>query len=132
VTESQLENQAPHQILWGNLRRLLEVLQDFSEQAMARGEEQASQARMFVAKKVAGVQRGSDLDELWDSVELVFRQITAVAVEAQNHGQDQAAQAFVGSSAMLLGLLRPDLSEEDRHQQLMASLEKRAEERAMQ
>jgi hypothetical protein len=46
--------------------------------------------------------------------------------------QQQAVQAFIGSAGMLLGILKPDLSDDERSDLVIASLEKRAEEQATQ
>jgi hypothetical protein len=93
--------------------------------AMTRG----GRARLFIESKVAEIPRGSSWDELWDSLELLYRRVTGVAVQVMRRRQ-QGELAFIGPAGMLLGLLRPDLSDDERHEELMASLDKRAREQA--
>jgi hypothetical protein len=126
------DDEVVHRILWGNVQSLHEALRTNAEQARHSGDNEGSQARLFIDSKLAEIPRGSSLDALWDDLELLYRQATAVAVDSMHRGQQQAALGFIGSAGMLLGILRPDLSEDERHDQLMGSLNKRTEEQTTQ
>jgi hypothetical protein len=129
--ESQ-DDEVGHRILWGNVQSLREALRTLAGEARGSGDNDGSQARLFIESKLAEIPRGSSLDALWDDLELLYRKATVVAVDTMRRGQQQAALGFIGSAGMLLGILRPDLSEDERHDQLRASLDKRFEEQATQ
>ena len=132
MTQQESSDEVAHRILWGNLQSLREALRTLAEEERESGDDDGSQARLLIESKLAELPRGSSLDALWDDLELLYRKITAVAVEARRQGQQQATLGFIGSAGMLLGLLRPDLSDDERHEQLMASLNARAGEQATQ
>jgi len=105
-------------------------MRDLAQKAADGGDEEEGQARMFVEGKLAEISRGSSFDALWDELEFLYRRITAGAVEMMLQEQDSAGRAFVGSAGMLLGLLKPDLSDEERNDLFTSSLDKRMAERA--
>jgi hypothetical protein len=132
VTQHESQEEVAHRILWGDVQSLRGALLTLAEEARRSGDNDGGQARPFIESKLAVMPRGSSLDALWNDLELLYRKTTVVAVEAMREGQQQAALGFIGSAGMLLGMLNPHLSDDERHGQLMASLDKRAEERATQ
>jgi hypothetical protein len=132
MTLQESQDEVAHRILWGNVQSLREALRTLAEEERRNGDNDGSDARLLIESKLAEIPRGSSLDALWDDLELLYRRTTAVAVEARRQRQQQATLGFIGSAGMLLGLLRPDLSDNERHNQLMASLNARAEEQATQ
>jgi hypothetical protein len=130
MTQQESQDEVAHSILWGNVQSLREALRTLAEEERQNGDNDGSQARLFIEGKLAEVPRGSSLDALWDDLELLYRKTCAVTVEARRQGQQQATMGFIGSAGMLLHLLRPDLSEDEHHDQLMASLNAQTEEQA--
>ena len=129
MTEDHVSAGHAHEILWGNAQTLREVMRDLAQKAAADGDEEEGRARMFVESKLAEVSRGSSFDTLWDELEFLYRRITAGAVEMMLQEQHSAGRAFVGSAGMLLGLLKPDLSDDERNDVFARSLDQRMAER---
>jgi hypothetical protein len=131
MTQQQSQEEA-HRILWGNVQSLREALRALGEDAIQSGDNDGSQARLFIESMLAEIPSGSSLEALWYDLELLYRKTTALVVEENARGNHRAAMTFMGSAAMILAMIKPDLSEDERDEFLMASLDKRAEEQAMQ
>jgi hypothetical protein len=131
-TQHESPEEVAHRNLWHNVQSLREALRTLAEEERRSGDNDGSQARLLIESKLAEIPRGSSLDALWNDLELLYRQTIAVVAELTRQGQQQAALGFVGSAGMLLGLLRPDLSEDERNDQLIASLDKQVKEQAAQ
>jgi hypothetical protein len=126
VTEQQSQEEA-HRVVWGNVQSLRAALHGLAEEETQSGDINGGQARLFIESKLAEIPQGASFEELWNNLEFLYRQVTAVALAAMRQGKRQAGLAFIGSAGMLLGLLKPELSEDERQDQLMASLDKRAQ-----
>jgi len=130
MTDDRTSDERAHDILWGNVQTLRGVMRGLAEKAAAGGNEIEARARLFIEGELAEVSRGESLDALWEELEFLYRRITAGAVEVMLQDQHDAGRAFVGSAGMLLGLLKPDLSDDEREDVLGRSLDQRMAERS--
>ncbi|GGR04783.1 hypothetical protein GCM10010168_22370 [Actinoplanes ianthinogenes] len=121
-----------HDILWGNVQTVREVMRALAQKAAVNGEQSEAQARIFVENKLAEIPRGDSFDALWDDLEFLYRKITAGAVEMIVQDDHDAARAFLGSAGMLLGMLKPELTDDERGEVLGRSLDQRMAERSAQ
>jgi hypothetical protein len=117
-----------HAILRGNVQTLRDALRRLADEAAGRGDDEAGQARRFIERKIADISAGSSVDEMWVELELLYRKTTALVAETLLTEQRQAGMAFMSSAGMLLALLKPELSDEQREAQLMASIDRRLDE----
>ncbi|SRR6266480_2456685 len=124
-----LEEERAHSSLWRNLGVLRGVLVDLAAESRREGDDQAILAYQFVAEQAAEISDAPSWSELWDSLETMYRGVTAVAAAAMRDQQREAYMAFARSAHMLLRVLQPEWTEEQVGDQVEASLEKRFEER---
>jgi len=117
-----------HSVLFGNVAALRQAMHDCAQDSLQHNEERAAQAYLFWADQLADVQRGASLGELFADLEFVYRQATAMAVQARRGDEAQVSLASVHVAHMVARALRPDLGEDEIQDQVLESLARRDEE----